>query len=228
MASQSASCRLYELPVEIFDQVISYVEDPADYLHLAASSRRLWQTLDAEHRCIILDARAFDRRREMPSADSDAWWARLVTSPPLGRRASHGYNSMLHWMVRAHRPVAEFQQALAVYGEEAPGIMNFLCKRTYAGPLDMYAIQQGNLDCFLVLQDTGLAPSVETHLIWGSIYLECAFEEGANSDIARWLVVDQSLPIYEHDIRLLFARPGHLNDFDGWFDLIWHAYVLGD
>ncbi|KAI1462556.1 hypothetical protein F4805DRAFT_452383 [Annulohypoxylon moriforme] len=101
---------LFNLPPEIFDQIIALIDEPHDYFHLAATNRMLWITLDPRREVLLLEARQFDAHI--------AQWR--VTSIRRAQLTMHPYNSILNWVVRTRQPIGVIRNQIQDYIRYAP------------------------------------------------------------------------------------------------------------
>ncbi|KAI2469500.1 hypothetical protein F4781DRAFT_442670 [Annulohypoxylon bovei var. microspora] len=135
---------LFDLPEELFQQILRYLRDPADYLHLSATSRAMMNRMDPDRECYLLDAELF--REYIEPVGQTRRQVYLMVRP---------FNSILNWYLRRHQPVYNIwiivQNYLAVFPEAIHGSYEL-----GLSPAWQYAIRFNHDEALQLLMDAGL------------------------------------------------------------------------
>ncbi|KAI1081304.1 hypothetical protein F5B20DRAFT_579173 [Whalleya microplaca] len=130
---------LFQLPREIFDEIVEYVEDPRDFLRLASTSNALWNMLETDWGCVARDAEMLRRWIEQ------------------GRNPHNSYYSMLNWCLDTHQSIDVVRRIVEVYLEVYPEAIRMGMSWDFIS----LAIGRGHRDIVQMLYDIGQGPDIE-------------------------------------------------------------------
>ncbi|KAI1380753.1 hypothetical protein F4677DRAFT_462031 [Hypoxylon crocopeplum] len=170
--------RLLGLPTEIFSIVLGHITDPEDYFRLAFTCRDMFNTLNPNRECVVLDARRL------------RWWIEQFRPEGRARRQLLGMGNvsfLSYWLKHYHEqePNPFVQRTLEVYQEVFPEALHGTIPDSPVeglDPLAVAAIDAENLGAFVILLERRLAPSLKD---MGPLYKIMAV---GSPVIANWLL----------------------------------------
>ncbi|KAI1211688.1 uncharacterized protein F4807DRAFT_473108 [Annulohypoxylon truncatum] len=145
-SSNKSQTPLYDLPEEIFQQIISHITEPDEYFHLAATSKAMMNKLNPRREVLVLETKKFHEY--------------ILQFPPIIRRIRlvvFPYNSIMNWALRTKQPMDILWNVVQDYLAYAPYVI-YGKPEWGLRPVWCYALLFNNMDALHLLIDAGLAP----------------------------------------------------------------------